>query len=178
VYADVHYRALKFDKSQASVVNAGGNPLICVTAPNGDVWNITEVGMRTPPVGAEFLELIERVYATVDPTSSKYDKVETVKFPEVRLLSVSGEEYEGLRSRNGFMITEAKITSTLVLDKDGATASTRFWAEAVAIGVMASGGPITEVVIDREFLLWLDRPGVGVVFAAYVAKDSWVPFEG
>jgi serine protease inhibitor len=73
-------------------------------------------------------------------------------------------------SAGKLIVQEAKQEVRFGMNEEGARAKT-----ATALAVRAAASALEHIVVDDDFLLWIERPGVAVpLFAGYLVKhDAW-----
>lgn len=155
-------------------------PLIRIPTQSGDV-----VWLRVRPKPAEQFGLYDAVRAEhaarSQSPSARFRKVVDVTIPKIHLREqvdidwMCGlTQYGTLVGRPGrFFISQAKQEVRFAMNEIGARAKT-----ATALGMIratAFDDSIRHVVVDDDFLLWIERPGVNniPIFVGYFEKDSW-----
>src|SRR3989344_1990290 len=156
------------------------DPLIRIATQNGDfVW------LRVRPKPLDQFGLYDAVRAEhaarSKGPSARFAKVEDVTIPKVHFRKevdidwMCGlTQYGTLAEKPGqFVISQAKQEVRFAMNEVGARAKT---ATALLVARSIAVDPtIRHVVVDDDFLLWIERPGVNniPIFVGYFEKDSW-----
>lgn len=143
-------------------------PVVKITTKSGDVVCLHVTGLEPNLYG--LYDLVQDLQAQAKPDDI-YRRVKTVQIPMVKLRQqVDISWLQGMSLKN-FYITQAMQEVRFVMNEHGARAKT---ATAMAMGCLSLDLGITNVVINDDFLFWIERPGVVTpVFVGYFTKADW-----
>lgn len=154
-----------------SVSRRTSNPIVSITAKNGDVVHMTAID-RLPEDSMDTLELVEGI----ERSMKENHDFEGVVFPMIDydeeidiswIIGLAAESHEG-----PWVINQALQQTRFRMNELGAKVES-----AVAMGVryMACAQPKKpDLVIDKPFLLWITRDSLShPLFIGHFAEDTW-----
>jgi hypothetical protein len=160
-------------------------PLIKIPTQSGDVVWIQQEPMVRSPKPFELYDVAEKLQGfkegpKADRVRDKYARTKDVTIPKVKLrkqvdigwmkgMRIFGEL--GSKARDPFVIEQALQEVRFVMNEKGARAKT-----ATAMGIARSISLIENehVVVDGEFLFWIERPGISTpLFVGNFTPDDW-----
>jgi len=144
-------------------------PVVKIYTKSGDVVCLHVTGLEPNLYG--LYDLVQDLQTQAKPNDI-YDGLKTVTIPMIKLRQqVDISWLQGLNLKD-YYIAQAMQEVRFVMNEHGAHAKT---ATAVSMrNFCALPGGITNVVIDDDFLFWIERPGVATpVFVGYFTKADW-----
>ncbi|HEV3456633.1 MAG TPA: hypothetical protein VHG32_08740 [Thermoanaerobaculia bacterium] len=143
----------------------GGAPLIRIPTRSGDVVWIHQTPWA--PRSFDLYDEAARLQAGRG-SAAAYGSVVEVTLPKIQLRREADISWLAGMTADRFIVQEARQEVRFAMNEEGARAKT-----ATALGVR--GAILQHIVVNDDFLLWIERPGLSIpVFAGYLAKhDAW-----
>jgi hypothetical protein len=145
----------------------GGAPLIRIPTRSGDV-----VWIHQSPRAPRSFDLYDEAARLQEgrKSAAAFGRVMDVTLPKIQLRREVDISWLDGMSAAKLIVQEAKQEIRFAMNEEGARAKT-----ATAMGIRSAGTVSEHIVVDDDFLLWIERPGVAVpLFAGYLAKhDAW-----
>lgn len=142
------------------------NPIICLRTKSNDVAWIT-IADRS----CEGFELTEHINKIRKSRFGKCENYEIIKFPMVDLDKKEDITWLCEMMLGNYYIAYALQQTKFKMNHEGAHVKS-----AVALGFALSAGPLLkkELVIDKPFYIWIERPGISTpYFIGYITEDYW-----